>query len=316
MRACRQAVIILGMHRSGTSAVAGAVSLLGAMPPARLLPATSENPTGYFESPTIIRVNDRILMAGQATWYDCLGFDCNAFDARTRATASAFITGSVMAEFADSPLLLIKDPRISLLLDLWLPPLREMLVLPVVLLVLRHPCEVMESLARRDALPTQLAMALWLHYMLQAESASRQCPRYVLPYERLLSDWRSSLQRVGLAASIAWPVAFDFVAPSMETLLRRELRHHYACASAQQNVGSPLGHWADEVYQSLLVLAAQSDDLWSLQRIDRVREEFREWCHVHGRAWSAALLTGHSILARQRGSELPIAWEDIASRSL
>ena len=45
----RRAIIVLGMHRSGTSALAGVLGLLGARLPARQLPANFANPKGYFE---------------------------------------------------------------------------------------------------------------------------------------------------------------------------------------------------------------------------------------------------------------------------
>src|ERR1700727_134236 len=89
--------------------------------------------------------------------------------------------------------------------------------------------------------------------MLAAAHASRSCPRHILPYDVLLRDSRGSLMRAGHAAAIAWPVAFDSIAPLMAALLRSELRHHLAYMSAQQTVGMPLGRWADEGYQATLV---------------------------------------------------------------
>src|SRR5208283_3774018 len=131
------AILVLGMHRSGTSAVAGALSLLGAAPPARIIPAAPDNPSGFWESASILGTNDWILNQGAATWYECLGFDPNALDARTRATALTFVMLCMMSEFGGASLPLIKDPRICLLLDLWLPALRARGTSPVAVLVLR-----------------------------------------------------------------------------------------------------------------------------------------------------------------------------------
>jgi hypothetical protein len=310
----RQAVLITGMHRSGTSSVAGAASLLGAEPPTRMLPPAPDNPSGFWESSVIIAANDKILTAGKSTWYDCLGFDCGGFNEHARTTAATFIMASVMAEFPNNAMPLIKDPRISLLLDLWLPALQDMQISTAVLLVLRHPCEVMASMAKRDLLPAAFTAALWLRYMLAAEYASRSCPRHIVPYDRLLQDWRGTLRQAGHAVAIAWPTAFDAVAPRMAALLKRELRHHHAYTSAQQSVGVPLGRWADEVYQALIALAADSSNASRLQQLDRIRQEFRDWCRDHGRAWSATVLAGHPIHARQPGFEFPFTWDDAASR--
>lgn len=310
----RQAILIAGMHRSGTSAVAGAVSLLGGAPPAHMIPASLDNPLGFWESAVVIGVNDTILRAGKSTWYDCLGLDCSTFDERERATATTFVMASIMAEFADDRLLLIKDPRLCLLLGFWLPTLREMQISPATLLVLRHPCEVLDSIAMRDALPIELIAALWLRYMLAAEYDSRGCPRHILPYHMLLLDWRHALLRAGEAAAIAWPVPFELVTSRMDALLKRELQHHHALSSAQQRAGVPLGRWADEVYQALLLLSANPTDLIQSQRLDRVHGEFQRWCQDHGRAWSANVLAGHPIHAQHPAFEISVTWDDAASR--
>jgi hypothetical protein len=309
----RQAVLITGMHRSGTSSVAGAASLLGAAPPARMLLPAPDNPSGFWESPVIIAANDRILTAGNSTWYDCLGFDYGGLNDHDRNTAATFITASVMAEFPNSGMPLIKDPRICLLLDLWLRALQDMQISTAVLLVLRHPCEVMASMAKRDLLPAAFTAALWLRYMLAAEYASRSCPRHIVTYDMLLRDWRGTLQQCGHAAAIAWPIAFDAVAPRMAALLRRELRHHHAYTSAQQSVGVPLGRWTDEAYQALAALAAGGDNASRLQQLDQLHKEFRDWCRDHGRAWSATVLAGHPIRVRQPAFEIPFTWDDAAS---
>ncbi len=311
----RQAVLITGMHRSGTSSVAGAASLLGAAPPAHMLPPAPDNPSGFWESPVIIAANDRILTAGSSSWHDCLGFDCDGFSDHARTTAATFIMASVLAEYPpNSRMLLIKDPRVCLLLDLWLRALHDMQISTAVLLVLRHPCEVMASMAKRDLLPAAYTTALWLRYMLAAEYASRSCPRHIVPYDMLLRDWRGALRQGGHAAHIAWPIAFDPAAPRVAALLRRDLRHHHAYTSAQQSIGVPLGRLADQVYQVLLALAAGGSTASRLQQLDQLRKEFGDWCRDHGRAWSATVLAGHPIHSRQPVFEFPFTWDDAASR--
>ena len=93
-------------------------------------------------------MNDGILTARKNTWYDCLDFDCGAFDGHARAMATTFIMAVMLAEYGTDSLSLIKDPRLCLLLDLWLPTLHEMRVSTAALLVLCDPCEVIASLAR------------------------------------------------------------------------------------------------------------------------------------------------------------------------
>src|SRR5689334_6941104 len=98
----KRAIMILGMHRSGTSAVAGAVDLLGAERPASMLMGGPGNPLGYFESRDVIHVDDWILRMAGSTWYDSLGFDPDSMDPIARNTAMALINIAIRAEFGDA----------------------------------------------------------------------------------------------------------------------------------------------------------------------------------------------------------------------
>jgi hypothetical protein len=222
----RQAVLILGMHRSGTSAVAGAANLLGATAPARMFAPAADNPSGFWESAAVVATNNRIMGEAGSSWYDCLGFDCASLDVTARTRALTFIMLSLLSDYRQGRLLLIKDPRLSLLLDLWLPALQQMKIAPSLLLVLRPPGEVAASLAKRNALPAAYVTALWLRHMLAAEYASRGCARHILIYDALLRDWRGALLRASRAATFTWPVSFDAVAQQIPKYLNDQLRHH------------------------------------------------------------------------------------------
>ena len=64
-------VFVLGMHRSGTSAVTRLVSLLGlATPPDHdLVRPTEKNPKGYWESGVLTRFNEDVLNRFGGTWF-------------------------------------------------------------------------------------------------------------------------------------------------------------------------------------------------------------------------------------------------------
>lgn len=66
----KTAYVVLGMHRSGTSSVAGALSHLGAAPPASLMPPKADNPSGFWESERISDFNEEILNSIGTTWLD------------------------------------------------------------------------------------------------------------------------------------------------------------------------------------------------------------------------------------------------------
>jgi hypothetical protein len=306
------AVLVLGMHRSGTSALAGALRLLGVTPPAHMIAPAADNPTGFWEAASILGTNDWILKQADAAWYECLRFDAAALDARTRATGLTFIMLCLMAEFNGAPLKLIKDPRICLLLDLWLPALEAAGTSPVALLVLRPPNEIAGSLAARDNLPAAICAALWLRYMLAAELATRGCRRHIVEYDDLLRDWRGTLDLVGARAGITWPIGLDQAAPQMTRFLNARQRHFGGAAPAAPVGSMPFGGWLEEACLALRTLGRDPGDAPQFERLDRIHAAFRAWCTAHGSTWSDGFLHGHAIRSGPR-VEVPPGWHQIAS---
>jgi hypothetical protein len=307
-----EAILVLGMHRSGTSAVAGAVRLLGATQPTHTIPAGPDNPSGFWEALSILATNDWILKQAGATWYECLGFDANALDARTRTAALTFVMLSLTAEFAGASMPLIKDPRICLLMDFWLPALRARGASPVALLVVRSPDEVAESLATRERLPAAVSAALWLRYMLDAEFATRDCRRDVLAYDDLLRDWRAVLTLAGQRAALVWPVDPRAAAPRIDRFLDVRLRH-FGSVNRPKAIGSmPFAVWLDEAYAALRGLAQDPTDQAQLRRLDHVRTAFQAWSRAYGQAWAGAFLNLHEIRAT-RPFEVSPEWLRIAT---
>src|SRR5436190_23899119 len=66
----RAALFVLGMHRSGTSAIAGTLAIVGATPPRTLMAANSGNARGYWESVRLVELNDESLASAGSHWSD------------------------------------------------------------------------------------------------------------------------------------------------------------------------------------------------------------------------------------------------------
>ena len=63
-------ILILGMHRSGTSALTGMLSLLDFHLGSELMEESIANVKGYFESNSLCRINDKLLYQMDSTWDD------------------------------------------------------------------------------------------------------------------------------------------------------------------------------------------------------------------------------------------------------
>lgn len=305
----KRAILVLGMHRSGTSAVAGAAHLLGAEPPKYLIPTAADNPSGFFEAATMLGVNDWILKAGGSTWFDCLNFDPDAMSARLRATGIVLVNVSLVREFENASLLLLKDPRLCLLLDYWLPVLRATSITPAALLVLREPNDVIASLVQRDQCPGALTAALWLRYMLAAEHATRDSSRSFIRYDALLGDWRTCMALATTQAQVPWRVAFDAVETQMQRFLDVGLRHHHSAAAPPAPRGS-LAALMEETYRALLAIAEDDGDA-QRRRLDELRATFTAWCRRDGALFTARALEGHMLL-QQPAHPIHPSWEQRA----
>src|SRR5688500_16955298 len=70
----RQGLVVLGMHRSGTSALTRVLSLLGADLPGRLLDPRPDAVRGYWESADLVAIHDRLLEAAGLAWHEVTPF--------------------------------------------------------------------------------------------------------------------------------------------------------------------------------------------------------------------------------------------------
>lgn len=183
-------LFVLGMPRSGTSALTRVLSLCGASLPGELEIADSNNPRGYWEPRETHHLNGHMLRRHHSTDADPslrLQED-GAFDVEEKA---AFIdkVKAFLTTLPCVPLVIIKDLYITTLSELWFAAAREAGFDVASVVALRHPQEVIASVAasRRlsPELPHALPTAMWLKYNLLAERNTRGMPRVFVEYKNL-----------------------------------------------------------------------------------------------------------------------------------
>jgi Sulfotransferase family len=176
-------IIVLGMHRSGTSCVGGLLHAMGAYfgPPDMDLGANAENPKGFWERQDLNWACEFALLAAGGSWWQP-ALPPVDFDPGAALLRRAF--AAIRPELDRHAPWFIKDPRLCLLLD----TLREDLGEVVYIHVVRDPVEVALSLSRRNGLSIGHALALWELYTNNAFAATVSSPRYLLDYAALLHD--------------------------------------------------------------------------------------------------------------------------------
>lgn len=203
-----RAICVLGMMRTGTSAVAGILDLLGVHfgPEERLLEPNVANPTGFWEHKEIIALNDELLERLGGTWYEPPtpppGWQERSDLDDLRAQARALVE----TELAPHEVWAWKDPRTCLTLPFWqalVPDLSSVICL-------RRPADAAHSLAtmgwaavdRLDR-PYESALDLWLRYTTDALGNTRARRRLLVFYDELLADPGGQSGRLAVFTGLA-----------------------------------------------------------------------------------------------------------------
>lgn len=190
-------VFVLGMHRSGTSAVARVLNLMGCYFGAERegTRANEENPKGFWERQDVRRLNDTVLRNAGWDWDRVSAFHAEGLldDEPVYQRAIADI---VLDMDAHRPWF-IKEPRLCLTFPLWRPVLET----PVCIHMHRSPMEVARSLQARHGMELDVGLALWEAYNIHALNASRGLPRLVVSYSALMHDPDREVARLKEALS-------------------------------------------------------------------------------------------------------------------
>jgi len=244
-------LLVVGMHRSGTSAVTKTISLLGADLPRNLMPAHTEfNAAGYWESQDVVGFNDHLLMAAGSGWDDVLSIELAKLAPDILEKYQLDAKKILDRDFKGCGCFVLKDPRVGRLLRFWIPVVEAHAASPRVIIPVRHPLEVAASLQRREGFSEDKSIYLWLRHMVDAIRDSRNVPRAILLFDELMQDWRSTIDRLGTDINVVWPKKLNDVAPMVEQFLDPGLRHH-TYNRARSMSESVVNHLAAELYVAL-----------------------------------------------------------------
>jgi len=240
----RHIILVAGMHRSGTSALTRVLNLCGAaLPPGKLLPANDENPDGFWESEPLVHLHDDVLAAWGLQWNSTRALPPAWIDSDIAQTFQERIYDFIAPTLAEHHLLVVKDPRLCLLMPLWRRLASAHGIALSVVLPLRNPLEVAASLAQRDGMAQAPALLLWLRHVLQAEHDTRGMDRCFILYEVLLQDGP------GVARTIAatLPVRFEGHEDAIAAFVKPDRQHHHAGAADLGEVAAAAG-WVATAY--------------------------------------------------------------------
>jgi hypothetical protein len=226
----RTAYLVLGMHRSGTSAVTQVLALAGASLPENVMAGDEHNAKGYFEPWKIALFNDGRLRAGGAAWDDIFAFPYKPLSTKAERTWLNRAEALFDEEYGEVRHPLLKDPRVTVLMPFWRTVLTELEVGARCVIPVRHPLAVAGSLARRNGFAPEKSVLIWSAYMLAAEAYTRDLPRAFVSYDGLLQDWRAEVARIEAAHGAPLPKLTEAAGKAIDRFLTPDLRHNDSAA--------------------------------------------------------------------------------------
>ncbi len=247
-------MLVVGMHRSGTSAIARGVAALGVYLGNDFLDAQPENPTGYWEDKGIVEIGERVLKALNLRWDDVAPIAPAAFRRlRIRSLHGAAVR-YVKRTFGAHPLWGFKDPRTIRLLPFWRNVLRKCNADDSYVIAIRNPRSVEASLFRRQSMDAATAQRLWLVHMVPYLREIRGRPVVVVDYDLLMREPRPQLERIARVLSLPKPDPREidrFAAEFLDESLR-----HSVFSSDDVDAATDLGRLTQRSYRLLSDLAS------------------------------------------------------------
>lgn len=267
----RAALLVMGMHRSGTSALTGVIGHMGADLPNDLMASSDLNAKGFFESNRVTQFDEDLLASAGFTWWDCRRFPEAWFTSPKAGEFARRAAGELTAEYGDSALFVLKDPRICRLAPFWLPVLKENGCQPLIVHTHRHPRDVAASLEHRAGYDIDYGLLMWLRHVLDAEAETRGECRVFTSYEAVMRDWAAEVDRIGTTLGLSWPKALPMVAPVIDDFLSRDLQHFNRKPGEQASTAT-LPPLVRKTYEILEAWATGGERAADRARLDELRD--------------------------------------------
>jgi len=271
-------MVVLGA-RSGTSALAGTLGLLGGTLPKHLTGARSSNVKGHFEPEDIAGLHDQLLAEVGSAWDDWRAFPQTWFRSPACPMHLARLRAAFLDDYGDFTLAVLKEPRMCRLLPLWWQLLQEVEARPAPVLIYRDPVEVAQSLSARDGSSRTQGLLYWLRNQLEAEFSTRGVLRSFVLFDELLDDWRQVISRIETELQVGLPEHGEQSHAEVDAFLEPALRHQRWPVSSDGGCDRVID-WARTVFGCFKTLQTNAANESAAQELDHVRRTFNRYTGV------------------------------------
>jgi len=237
----KRIIVVLGMHRSGTSVITRALQVMGVDLGKHLMPGMpTYNQKGFFEDVDLNRINLQLFRCLSSEWDVLMPFsevellDEKLDPLRTRAIELLREKTKGVRTFA------MKDPRLPRVLPFWKKVFEICGLEASYVIAVRHPLSVSTSLGARDKFSEEKAHYLWLAHILPSILETVHSLRVVVDYDRLMDSPGKEIRR--LARSLRLEASLDLgeLLKFEEEFLEKKMCHsRYAAQQLREDPAVP-----------------------------------------------------------------------------
>lgn len=297
----RTCLLVLGMHRSGTSALTRLLSLAGARLPLRLMPAGPGNESGHWEPLYLTEYHEKVLEGLGSSWHDWHSVDFSTAPPARIDEIKSRIKALIEEDYPDEGLYAVKDPRICRFAKFFIDTIEETGDRVALIHVFRSPLDVVNSLNSRKVVwpqgyTTTDAALLWLRHVLDAETACRGRRRALISFDSLMANPELALANIARQTGLKFEKSWTEIEPDVRTFLAPNQRHH-AFSVADLNINPDTRGWVENAYLALRDLERDPDDTSAAAKIAEIADRFNEACPVIARVRTTAEAEATRVMA-------------------
>lgn len=201
-------LVVLGMHRSGTSAITRGLEVLGVNLGNHLMPAAkNNNEKGFFEDIDIHALNAQLLASQDSAWNQLSPIKLDQLLPPALLAKQEEAKRLLESKLQKNQVFAFKDPQTALLIPFWQRIFTSLNLDVRYLICFRNPLSVAASLHKRDGIYPAKAQLLWAKYLLSALRDTEGYPRLLIDYDSLMERPDSQLMRIAKTFDLPSPNA-------------------------------------------------------------------------------------------------------------
>ncbi|WP_318495625.1 glycosyltransferase [Photobacterium leiognathi] len=260
-QAAKEIVVVLGMHRSGTSALTKGLQGIGVSLGEKLMPAGEFNPKGHWEDIDVVSINDKLLSHYGSVWFTATQPQIDLSDKYVQLLVQEAVS-LVKRRTNEFNLWGFKDPRTSRLLIFWLEVFKCANVTPKFVYALRNPLDIARSLYKRDGINHRQGYLLWLWHTLPNLELLKSKSVCWVNYSTLISDPKIVIKKLQQQLSL-------------DSVLDSEIEEY--CASFIESSLSHSNAQLSDLYQDGQYFEPVLNLYTALEKISKYELDFDAW---------------------------------------